>query len=114
MHHHEEHEHHHGHHGEEGGHCECGRHGEHRHEQGEGGHEGCRCGGGHDRGCCCGRGPHHEGGYRGRCEGGPGRHFRRHFFTREERLAWLEAYLKELQAEAKAVEEKMAELKAAE
>jgi len=39
--------------------------------------------------------------------------FRRHFPTREERIAWLEEYLKELRAEAKAVEERIAELKAA-
>ncbi len=39
--------------------------------------------------------------------------FGRRFPTREERIAWLEEYLKELQAEAKAVEERIAELKAA-
>lgn len=39
--------------------------------------------------------------------------FGRRFFTREERIAWLEEYLKALQAEAKAVEERIAELKAA-
>ncbi|MGQ9494323.1 MAG: hypothetical protein ACUVR2_11285 [Anaerolineae bacterium] len=39
--------------------------------------------------------------------------FRRRFPTREERIAWLEEYLKELQVEAKAVEERIAELKAA-
>jgi len=38
--------------------------------------------------------------------------FGRRFPTREERIAWLEEYLKELQAEAKAVEERIAELKA--
>jgi len=43
----------------------------------------------------------------------PGFTFRRRFPTREERIAWLEQYLKELQAEAKAVEERIAELKAA-
>lgn len=31
--------------------------------------------------------------------------------TKEERIAWLEEYLKNLQAEAKAVEEQIAELK---
>jgi hypothetical protein len=46
--------------------------------------------------------------------GGPGMHFRRRFATREERIARLEAYLKELQAEAKAVEERLAELKVSE
>ena len=52
--------------------------------------------------CGCGAGPW-----------GPGFPFRRRFPTREERIAWLEQYLKELQAEAKAVEERIAELKAA-
>jgi hypothetical protein len=32
--------------------------------------------------------------------------------SREERIAWLEQYLKDLQAEAKAVEERIAEMKA--
>jgi hypothetical protein len=67
------------------------------------------------------RGPHHGGrhGWQG-CGGrgfggfGPGMHFHRRFTTREERIAWLEEYLKELQAEAKAVEERIAELKAEE
>lgn len=43
------------------------------------------------------------------------RGFRRRFITQEERkaqrLAWLEDYLKELQAEAKGVEERIAEIK---
>ena len=39
--------------------------------------------------------------------------FRRRFATREARLARLGTYLGELQAEAKAVEERIAELKAA-
>lgn len=37
--------------------------------------------------------------------------FRRRFVTKEERIAWLEEYLKNLQAEVKAVEERIAELK---
>jgi len=44
---------------------------------------------------------------------GPGFPFGRRFPTREERIAWLEEYLKELQAEVKAVEERIAEMKAA-
>lgn len=40
--------------------------------------------------------------------------FRRRFISREERIAWLEQYLRELQNEAKAVEERIADLKAAE
>jgi hypothetical protein len=105
----EGHGHHHGHHHggqcDEGGHgdCDCGCHGGHGHD--------CDCGSrrGHD--CCCERGPHHERRHCGCCEGEPGRHFHRRFHTREERLVWLEEYLKELQAEVKAVEEQMAELK---
>ncbi|MBC7234813.1 MAG: DUF5320 domain-containing protein [Chloroflexi bacterium] len=41
------------------------------------------------------------------------RAFRRHFATKEERIAWLEAYLADLRAEAQAVEERIAELKGA-
>jgi chromosome segregation ATPase len=39
--------------------------------------------------------------------------FRRRFASREERIARLEEYLKELQAEIRAVQERLAELKAA-
>jgi hypothetical protein len=45
------------------------------------------------------------------CGQHPGWH--RHFFTREERIARLEEYLETLRTEAKAVEEAIAELKAA-
>ena len=80
---------HHGHGGHRGGRdCVCG-HGEHHRHPGHGGE--CRCG---------------EGGP------GPGPGFRRRFQTREERIARLEEYLHELQAEATAVEEQIAELKA--
>jgi hypothetical protein len=82
-----------------GGECGHGGHGEHHRHGGE-----CRHGehGGHRRhGGECGCG----------CEGAP---FRRRFITREEQIAWLEEYLKELQAEAKGVEERIAELKAGE
>lgn len=41
-----------------------------------------------------------------------GRGFRRCFSTREERIARLKEYLKELQAEVQAVQEYLAELKA--
>jgi len=57
--------------------------------------------------------PHHRHGGEGKAWG-PGSPFRRHFITREEQIAWLEEYLKELQAEAKGVEERIAELKASE
>jgi hypothetical protein len=39
--------------------------------------------------------------------------FRRRFFSHEERIAGLEGYLNDLRAEAQAVEEKLARLKAA-
>ncbi len=78
------------------------------------------CHGGHEEHECCGGhgGPRrHDGeccrGGEGRGMG-PGAPFRRHFPTREEQIAWLEEYLKELQAEAKGVEERIAELKAGE
>ncbi len=68
----------------------------------------CGHGGQHgDHGCCYGESD------RGRgmgCHGGRG--FGRHFSTREERITRLEEYLKDLQAEAKAVEERLAEMKA--
>jgi hypothetical protein len=76
----------------------------------------------HDRGEGCGHGPHgphqHHCGHGERCgcHGGEGRrqgHFRRRFRTREERLAGLQEYLKQLQAEAQAVEERIARLQAA-
>jgi len=72
----------------------------------EGRHEGYGCG--HqarhhhgDHGCCCGHGAF-----------GPGM-FHRRFISREERIAHLERYLHELQQEAKAVEEHLSDLKAA-
>ena len=67
----------------------------------------------------CGRGFHHgHQGHAGGCccdpaDWGPGHRFARHFPSREERIARLEEYLQELQAEARAVEERIAELKAA-
>jgi hypothetical protein len=75
---------------------ECCHHGHHRHHHG-----------GHHR--------RHGGAYcRGWGEGGPasGR-FRRRFFNREERIASLEQYLRDLQAEAKGVEEELARLREA-
>ena len=52
-------------------------------------------------GCCC------------QPSGFHGRPFHRHFPSREERIARLEDYLKDIQSEAKAVEEQLAEMKAA-
>lgn len=51
-------------------------------------------GSGHGQRCCC-----HGGG------------FRRQVLTKQERLARLEAYLKDLQEEVKAVEERIREIK---
>ncbi|MGB9825906.1 MAG: hypothetical protein ACPLRU_04460 [Desulfofundulus sp.] len=69
-----------------------------------------------EEGYCCGHQGYGHGyshgytpGHRGcHCHGGQ---FHRHFYSREERLARLENYLKQLQAEVKAVEEKLKELK---
>jgi len=67
----------------------------------------------------CGHGGYHgHHGHTGWCfydpaACGPAFRFGRRFPTREERIAWLEEYLKDLQAEAKAVEERIAELNAA-
>ena len=62
-----------------------------------------------------GHGEHHE--QHGReCHcgcGGEGHGFHRRFATREERIAGLQEYLEDLRAEAQAVEEHIAELKAA-
>jgi hypothetical protein len=99
--------------------CEHGEH--HRHQD-------CGCGERHEKhhegGCECGASgarafrPHHHG---DSCRCACGCHadpwsaehtFWRRFATREERIAWLERYLKELRAEAQAVEERITELKA--
>lgn len=66
-----------------------------------------------------GHGAHHGGHHHREESGGPrpgfpwGMGFRRRFSTREERIARLEEYLEGLRAEAKAVEERIAEIKAA-
>ena len=69
---------------------------------GHGGHHGHHGHHGYGSGCCCGP-----------AAWGPGFPFRRRFPTREERIARLKEYLKGLQAEVKAVEEHLAEVKAA-
>lgn len=58
--------------------------------------------------CGCGRGHarHHN-----RCSCGGHAGFRRRFATKEEQIKDLESYLEELNSEAKAVKEKIAELK---
>ena len=92
--------------------CGCGGHGHHNGESSEQRHEGhhgdCGCGG-HGRGENQGR---HHGGCNCGChrhQGGMG--FHRRFISQEEIVARLEDYLKQLQAEAKGVEERIAELK---
>jgi hypothetical protein len=65
----------------------CGHDEEHGHHGQRGGECGCGC-------------------------GGEGHGFRRHFATREERIAQLQEYLGDLRAEVQAVEERIAEIKA--
>ena len=101
-----EHEEHHRHHdGGEGCEEQHGPHGEHHRPH----HRGEQCCGGHGE-----HHWHHGPGGEGRhgCDAsGPGPAFRRRFQTREEKIARLEEYLKDLLAEARAVEERLAELK---
>lgn len=86
--------------------CGCGQHGEHHGEHYEERHEGhnedCGCGGHghHAEGCGCGCHQHHG-----------GMRFQRHFISQEEIISRLEEYLKQLQSEAKGVEERIAEMK---
>jgi hypothetical protein len=63
----------------------------------------------HSGGCCHGHGEmgHHQGGHCGH-SGYPGRRF----FSQEEKIQYIEEYLKQLQAEAKGVEEYISKLKA--
>ncbi len=105
--------------------CGCERHGHERegrmhHDDdcGCGGHGGESGGMHYSGGCCCGgHGEGHHicgGGMMGRRMGGfgmgMGMGFRR-FISRDEIISRLEEYLKNLQAEAKGVEERLAELK---
>ena len=96
--------------------CGCGQHGQ-RETPGMGyghgewrGHHGYSGGGGmHHSGCCCyDCGCHHSGRMHGH---GLGEFGQRRFPTREEIIEDLEEYLKQLKAEAKGVEERIAELK---
>ncbi|MGB5932541.1 MAG: hypothetical protein WBH57_05700 [Anaerolineae bacterium] len=65
---------------------------------------------------CCGHESHHGGWQRGHHHGGfcacsgPFRSGPR-FWTKEEKIAWLEQYFRGLQEEAKAVEERIVALK---
>ena len=99
-------------HREEG--CGCGEHGQHHGERNEERHE--------DHGGDCGCGQHEQHGadrewrHHGGCSCGchqqhGGIEFHRRFFSREEILPKLEEYLKQLQAEAKGVEERIAKMK---
>jgi hypothetical protein len=60
--------------------------------------------------CNCGSGYGQQG---HSCDCGEHSHFERHFFLKEEKIAELEEYLQNLQMEAKAVEERITELRAA-
>ncbi|MFO8036476.1 MAG: hypothetical protein R6U57_07615 [Anaerolineales bacterium] len=83
------------------GHHHRGHHDRHHsHDRGPH-HEHCRGHDHHGRGnCCCGGGRHHGEG-----------HFRRRYITRDEEIERLEGYLEDLQMEAKAVEERLADLR---
>lgn len=102
-----------GHHGWGGGSqcCGGGSHPGHGCRCGHG--SGCRRGGHHGGGggsqCCCGGGGHSQ----GNCCGERPFGFRRWFSTAEDEAATLEQYLKDLEAEAKGVRERLAELKGA-
>ena len=103
--------------------CGCEQHGHeqegrmhHSDDCGCGGHSGMHHGGGYC--CCCGGhgGGHHIGGrgMMGRRMGGfgmgTGMGFRR-FISRDEIISRFEEYLRQLQAEAKGVKERIAEIK---
>ena len=79
----------------------CGGHPQH--DCGCGGHR--RHGWGEASGCCCGGHAQHD------CGCGHPFRFHRWFSTEEEEAAALEDYLKELEAEAKGVRERLAEMR---
>ena len=93
-------------------------HHDHSEEWCRGEHHGHRHGGDCSYGHGEHHGYHHHGGDRsGECRCGcgasePGMGFRRRFQTREEQISGLEEYLRGLQAEATAVEERIAQLRA--
>ena len=80
------------------------------------GNQGCHCeqghGGGNGDGCCR-EGNEHRRHREGCCghEHDSVQHFHRRFVTKEERITWLEGYLKDIQTEAKAVDEHIAKMK---
>ena len=86
-----------------------------RHNEQYGNH-GCHCEQGqvsrNGDDCCCEENEHQR--QRAGCcahEHGSGQRFHRRFVTKEEHIALLEGYLKDLQTEAKAVEEHIADMK---
>ena len=60
---------------------------------------------------CCGHESHHGHHHSGCCCCGGGSRLAPGFWTKEEKIAWLERYLEGLQEEAKAVEERLAKFK---
>jgi hypothetical protein len=97
--------------------CGCGGHGHHHGEQNserqEVRSEDCGCGHGHhgQHGYSMSRGWHHESCNCGCRQHHGGMRFHRRFISQEEIMTRLEDYLKQLQAEAKGVEERIEELK---
>jgi len=109
----------HGNQGEWGGSCGCGGGGHHGHHGGGYGQRcscgcGCSCHQGGGCGCSCHQGGgHHGGGSCGQqgcsCGGGSDApRLQRRFFSKQERSGDLEAYLRDLEAEAQAVREALA------
>ena len=95
--------------------CGCGQHGHgeepeigygHRERRGHHGYPG-RGGIYHGGGCCCGCGCHHG----GEMHHGHGELMQRRFISKEEVIAKLDEYLKQLQAEARGVEEHLERLR---
>ena len=103
-----------GHHGwGSASHCCCGE-GHAQHSSGYGQRSECHCGCGCHSGrgsgseCCCGGGNFHHG-----CSGEQPLRFQRRFRSRDDEVADLEQYLKDLEAEAKGVRERLAEIRGA-
>jgi hypothetical protein len=114
--------------------CDCGGYSRHGCDCGSEHPSECRCGGHHGWGgashCCCGEGHAQHGcdcgGHsrqgcdcgchsQGRCGCGDGRRYRFHrrFRSRDDEVGELEEYLKDLEAEAKGVRERLAEVRGA-
>jgi hypothetical protein len=89
----------HKHRGHAGRECGCGHHGGHGRHRSHGSHAGSDCG--------CG----HRGHQSGQCGCGGQHGLKRRFWSREEKTAWLEQYLEDLENEAQAVRERLAKIK---